>query len=97
MTAVLFGTAKALLLLAGMFAAWLAVQRAYQRSFPEEGDLDSVRLHGMSPSYGTPLDPMLRSLGVSTVIARTPGWVTSFWNSASVSIAAKPFSTLRYL
>jgi len=36
---------------------------------PEEGDLDSVRLHGMSPFYGTPLDPMLRSLGVSTVIA----------------------------
>jgi nicotinamidase-related amidase len=36
---------------------------------PEEGDLDSVRLHGMSPFYGTELDPMLRSLGVSTVIA----------------------------
>jgi nicotinamidase-related amidase len=36
---------------------------------PEEGDLDSVRLHGMSPFYGTSLDPMLRSLGVSTVIA----------------------------
>jgi nicotinamidase-related amidase len=36
---------------------------------PEEGDLDSVRLHGMSPFYGTSLDPLLRSLGVSTVIA----------------------------
>jgi nicotinamidase-related amidase len=36
---------------------------------PEESDLDSVRLHGMSPFYGTALDPMLRSLGVSTVIA----------------------------
>jgi nicotinamidase-related amidase len=36
---------------------------------PEESDLDSVRLHGMSPFYGTSLDPMLRSLGVSTVIA----------------------------
>lgn len=36
---------------------------------PEESDLDSVRLHGMSPFYGTELDPMLRSCGVSTVIA----------------------------
>jgi nicotinamidase-related amidase len=36
---------------------------------PEEGDLDSVRLHGMSPFFGTNLDPTLRSLGVSTVIA----------------------------
>ncbi|MHA7837680.1 MAG: cysteine hydrolase family protein [bacterium] len=36
---------------------------------PEPEDLDSVRLHGMSPFYGTDLDPMLRSLGVSTVIA----------------------------
>jgi nicotinamidase-related amidase len=36
---------------------------------PEEGDLDSVRLHGMSPFYGTELDPLLRSCGVSTVVA----------------------------
>ena len=36
---------------------------------PAEGDLDSVRLHGMSPFHGTSLDPMLRSAGVSTVIA----------------------------
>jgi nicotinamidase-related amidase len=36
---------------------------------PEPGDLDCVRLHGMSPFTGTDLDPKLRSLGVDTVIA----------------------------
>jgi nicotinamidase-related amidase len=36
---------------------------------PEATDLDSARTHGMSPFYGTALDPMLRSAGVSTVIA----------------------------
>ena len=36
---------------------------------PEPGDLDCVRLHGMSPFAGTDLDPKLRSLGVDTVIA----------------------------
>ena len=36
---------------------------------PAETDLDSPRHHGMSPFTGTPLDPMLRSAGVSTVIA----------------------------
>jgi len=36
---------------------------------PEPGDLDSVRLHGMSPFHGTELDPFLRSCGVSTVVA----------------------------
>ncbi len=36
---------------------------------PEPGDLDSVRLHGMSPFHGTSLDPTLRSLGVETVVA----------------------------
>lgn len=36
---------------------------------PEETDLDSARTHGMSPFFGTALDPMLRSAGVSTVIA----------------------------
>ncbi|MFK7895966.1 MAG: isochorismatase family protein [Myxococcota bacterium] len=35
---------------------------------PEPSDLDSVRLHGMSPFHGTGLDPTLRSLGVSTVV-----------------------------
>ena len=35
---------------------------------PEAGDLDSVRLHGMSPFQGTELDPTLRSLKVDTVI-----------------------------
>lgn len=35
---------------------------------PAEGDLDNVRLHGMSPFAGTALDPTLRSLGVTTVI-----------------------------
>jgi len=36
---------------------------------PAETDLDSARLHGMSPFIGTQLDPTLRSLGVTTVIA----------------------------
>jgi nicotinamidase-related amidase len=36
---------------------------------PEEGDLDSVRFHGMSPFIGTSLDPMLRSAGIRTVVA----------------------------
>ncbi|MEZ4356115.1 MAG: cysteine hydrolase [Myxococcota bacterium] len=36
---------------------------------PAPTDLDSVRLHGMSPFHATDLDPKLRSLGVSTVIA----------------------------
>ena len=35
---------------------------------PEPGDLDSVRLHGMSPFYGTDLDPKLRSLGIETLV-----------------------------
>ena len=35
---------------------------------PEQGDLDSVRLHGMSPFHGTDLDPKLRSLHVETVV-----------------------------
>ena len=36
---------------------------------PGPDDLDSVRLHGMSPFIGTNLDPTLRSLGVETVVA----------------------------
>ena len=36
---------------------------------PEQSDLDSLRLHGMSPFYGTELDPLLRSCRVSTVVA----------------------------
>ncbi|MBW2268918.1 MAG: cysteine hydrolase [Deltaproteobacteria bacterium] len=36
---------------------------------PEKTDLDTTRYHGMSPFFGTPLDPMLRSAGVSTLIA----------------------------
>lgn len=35
---------------------------------PEPSDLDSVRLHGMSPFHGTNLDSLLRSLAVETVI-----------------------------
>jgi len=36
---------------------------------PAETDLDSTRLHGMSPFHGTDLDPKLRSLGVDTIVA----------------------------
>lgn len=35
---------------------------------PEPDDLDSVRLHGMSPFHGTDLDSKLRSLGVDTLV-----------------------------
>jgi nicotinamidase-related amidase len=36
---------------------------------PEPADLEVQRLHGMSPFAGTELDPFLRSVGASTVIA----------------------------
>jgi nicotinamidase-related amidase len=36
---------------------------------PEEGDLVSPRLHGVSPFTGTPIDSWLRSLGADTVVA----------------------------
>ena len=36
---------------------------------PAATDLDSTRLHGMSPFHATDLDPKLRSLGVDTIIA----------------------------
>lgn len=34
-----------------------------------DGDLVSLRLHGISPFAGTDLDPLLRSLGTRTVVA----------------------------
>jgi nicotinamidase-related amidase len=36
---------------------------------PVEGDYVLGRLHGVSPFHGTELDPILRNLGVDTVIA----------------------------
>jgi nicotinamidase-related amidase len=36
---------------------------------PDPGDLVSHRAHGVSPFTGTTLDPTLRALGVSTVVA----------------------------
>jgi nicotinamidase-related amidase len=35
----------------------------------EDGDLVSRRLHGIGPMWGTDLDPILRNLGVRTVVA----------------------------
>lgn len=35
---------------------------------PDPSDLDSLRLHGMSPFHGTDLDSKLRSLGIETVV-----------------------------
>ena len=35
----------------------------------EETDLVSTRLHGIGPMWGTDVDPLLRNLGVRTVIA----------------------------
>jgi len=36
---------------------------------PAPGDLESQRLHGMSPFHGTSLDPMLRGARVRTLVA----------------------------
>lgn len=35
---------------------------------PEEGDLNLSRLHGLGPLAGTDLDPVLRNLGVTTIV-----------------------------
>jgi len=35
---------------------------------PEAGDLVLSRLHGLNPMAGTDLDPVLRNLGVSTIV-----------------------------
>ena len=35
---------------------------------PEPGDLVLTRLHGLNPMAGTDLDPLLRNLGVQTVV-----------------------------
>ncbi|MGH9029110.1 MAG: cysteine hydrolase [Acidimicrobiales bacterium] len=51
-------------LLEGSAAAELVEQLG-----PAPGDLVSHRRHGVSPFTGTSLDPTLRSLGVSTVVA----------------------------
>lgn len=36
---------------------------------PAPSDLESQRLHGISPFHGTSLDPMLRSAGATTIVA----------------------------
>jgi len=36
---------------------------------PEPSDLVLTRLHGLSPMTGTDLDPVLRNLGVTTIVA----------------------------
>ncbi|HEY4377769.1 MAG TPA: isochorismatase family protein, partial [Acidimicrobiales bacterium] len=36
---------------------------------PEPGDLVLSRLHGLNPMAGTDLDPVLRNLGVTTIVA----------------------------
>jgi len=36
---------------------------------PAEGDYVVTRFHGLSPFHGTELDPLLRNLGVRTVVA----------------------------
>jgi nicotinamidase-related amidase len=35
----------------------------------EESDILSVRMHGIGPMWGTDLDPIMRNLGVRTVVA----------------------------
>lgn len=36
---------------------------------PEPGDIVLTRLHGLGPMSGTDLDPVLRNLGVTTIVA----------------------------
>lgn len=36
---------------------------------PVDSDIRSVRMHGVGPMWGTDLDPILRNLGVRTVVA----------------------------
>lgn len=36
---------------------------------PQPSDISSVRMHGIGPMWGTDLDPILRNLGVTTVVA----------------------------
>jgi nicotinamidase-related amidase len=36
---------------------------------PEEGDILMPRLHGIDPITGTELDPLLRNMGVTTIVA----------------------------
>lgn len=36
---------------------------------PQPSDIDSVRMHGIGPMWATDLDPIMRNLGVKTVIA----------------------------
>lgn len=36
---------------------------------PQPSDITSVRMHGIGPMWGTDLDPIMRNLGVKTVVA----------------------------
>jgi nicotinamidase-related amidase len=36
---------------------------------PQPSDIRSVRMHGVGPMWGTDLDPILRNLGVRTIVA----------------------------
>lgn len=44
-------------------------QRAVAGLEPADGDYVLTRLHGVSPFHGSELDPLLRNLGVRTVVA----------------------------
>lgn len=36
---------------------------------PQPSDIQSIRMHGVGPMWGTDLDPVMRNLGVKTVVA----------------------------
>ena len=36
---------------------------------PQPSDINSVRMHGIGPMWATDLDPIMRNLGVKTVVA----------------------------
>jgi nicotinamidase-related amidase len=36
---------------------------------PEPGDLEVSRIHGMTPFTSTPLDQLLRNMGITTIVA----------------------------
>lgn len=44
-------------------------QRIVEELEPQTGDFVIDRMHGVSPFHGTELDPLLRNLGVRTVVA----------------------------
>lgn len=63
--ALLFGAARRADTVLAPGSAAAAIDPAFG---PADEDLVSARLHGLSPMAGTDLDPLLRNLGVQTIV-----------------------------